>query len=50
MAVAEAARNVVCSGAEPLAITNCLNFEILKILKYIGSLKNLFWGWENVEN
>jgi phosphoribosylformylglycinamidine synthase len=26
MAVAEAARNVVCSGAHPLAITNCLNF------------------------
>ncbi|MEQ9149167.1 MAG: phosphoribosylformylglycinamidine synthase subunit PurL, partial [Cytophagales bacterium] len=26
MAVAEAARNVVCSGGEPLAITNCLNF------------------------
>ena len=26
MAVAEAARNVVCSGAEPIAITNCLNF------------------------
>ena len=26
MAVAEAARNVVCSGAEPVAITNCLNF------------------------
>ena len=25
-AVAEAARNVVCSGAEPVAITNCLNF------------------------
>ena len=25
-AVAEAARNVVCAGAEPLAITNCLNF------------------------
>jgi phosphoribosylformylglycinamidine synthase II len=24
--VAEAARNVVCVGAEPLAITNCLNF------------------------
>jgi phosphoribosylformylglycinamidine synthase len=24
--VAEAARNVVCSGAKPLAITNCLNF------------------------
>lgn len=26
IAVAEAARNVACSGAEPLAITNCLNF------------------------
>ncbi|MBS3970654.1 MAG: phosphoribosylformylglycinamidine synthase subunit PurL [Clostridia bacterium] len=26
IAVAEAARNVVCSGALPLAITNCLNF------------------------
>lgn len=26
IAVAEAARNVVCTGAEPLAITNCLNF------------------------
>ena len=26
IAVAEAARNVVASGAEPLAITNCLNF------------------------
>lgn len=26
IAVAEAARNVVCAGAEPLALTNCLNF------------------------
>lgn len=26
IAVAESARNVVCSGALPLAITNCLNF------------------------
>ena len=26
MAVAEAARNIVCSGAVPSAITNCLNF------------------------
>ena len=25
-AVAESARNVVCSGAKPIAITNCLNF------------------------
>lgn len=26
IAVAEAARNVVCSGGKPVAITNCLNF------------------------
>ena len=26
IAVAEAARNVACSGAKPLAVTNCLNF------------------------
>jgi phosphoribosylformylglycinamidine synthase len=26
IAVAESARNVVCAGGEPLAITNCLNF------------------------
>ncbi len=26
MAVAEAARNVVCVGAKPIAVTNCLNF------------------------
>ncbi len=26
IAVAEAARNIVCAGAMPLAITNCLNF------------------------
>ncbi len=25
-AVAEAARNIVCSGGKPLAVTNCLNF------------------------
>ncbi len=26
IAVAEAARNVVCTGAKPMAVTNCLNF------------------------
>lgn len=26
IAVSEAARNVVCSGAQPVAVTNCLNF------------------------
>jgi len=26
IAVAEAARNIVCSGADPIGVTNCLNF------------------------
>ncbi|MEH7107756.1 phosphoribosylformylglycinamidine synthase subunit PurL [Bacillus sp. JJ1764] len=26
IAIAEAARNIVCSGAEPLAVTDCLNY------------------------
>ena len=26
IAVSEAARNLVCSGAQPLGVTNCLNF------------------------
>jgi len=26
IAVSEAARNIICTGAEPVAITNCLNF------------------------
>ena len=26
IAVAEAARNIVCAGGEPVAVTNCLNF------------------------
>ncbi len=26
IAVSEAARNIICSGGEPMAITNCLNF------------------------
>ncbi len=26
IAVAEAARNIVCSGAQPIGVTNCLNF------------------------
>ena len=38
MAVAEAARNIVCSGGEPSAITNCLNFEIHTTQKCTGSL------------
>ena len=26
IAVSEAARNIVCSGGQPLGVTNCLNF------------------------
>lgn len=39
IAVSEAARNIVCSGGEPLAITDCLNF---------GSPENpeIFWQLE----
>ena len=40
IAVAESARNVVCSGAMPLAITNCLNFG--------NPYKpDVFWGFKN---
>ncbi len=40
IAVAEAARNIVCSGGEPSAITNCLNF---------GNPYNpeVYWQFEN---
>jgi phosphoribosylformylglycinamidine synthase len=41
IAVAEAARNIVCSGGTPVAITNCLN---------LGSPKNpeVYWQFVNV--
>lgn len=41
IAVAEAARNIVCAGGEPAAITNCLNF---------GNPYNpeVFWQFVNV--
>lgn len=45
IAVAEAARNIVCSGGEPLAITNCLNFgnpynpEVY--WQFVGSIKGM---------
>ena len=40
IAVAESARNVVCSGAMPLAITNCLNFG--------NPYKpDVYWGFKN---
>ncbi len=45
IAVAEAARNITCSGGEPLAITNCLNFgnpynpEVY--WQFIGAIKGM---------
>lgn len=45
IAVAEAARNIVCSGGQPSAITNCLNFgnpynpEVY--WQFVGSIKGM---------
>ena len=37
LAVAEAARNVACTGAEPIAVTNCLNFASPERPEVMGS-------------
>ncbi len=52
IAVAEAARNIVCSGGEPVAITNCLNFgnpynpevyyQFVQAIKGMGDACNKF--------
>ena len=44
IAVAEAARNLVCSGAEPLAITDCLNFGDPEKSDVYYQLKNCVKG------
>ncbi len=45
MAVAEASRNVVCSGGEPVAITNNLNFgnpyNLHVYWQFVGSIKGM---------
>ena len=45
IAVAESARNVVCSGGHPLAITNCLNFgnpEKPEIMgQFVGAIQGM---------
>lgn len=45
MAVAEAARNIVCSGGVPSAITNCLNFgnpySPEAYWQFVGSIKGM---------
>ena len=45
IAVAEAARNVVCTGGEPMAITNCLNFgnpyNPEAFWQFVGAIKGM---------
>ena len=45
IAVAEAARNIVCSGGEPSAITNCLNFgnpyNPESYWQFVGAIKGM---------
>ncbi len=43
MAVAEAARNLACVGAKPLALTNCLNFGN-------PEKPNIYWQFEQAIN
>jgi len=45
IAVAEAARNIVCSGGDPIAITNCLNFGNPYVpevyWQFVGAIKGM---------
>jgi len=45
MSVAEAARNIVCSGGTPVAITNCLNFGNPYVpevyWQFVGAIKGM---------
>lgn len=45
IAVAEAARNIVCAGGEPVAITNCLNFGnpyVPEVFwQFVGAIKGM---------
>ncbi|MFT6747904.1 MAG: phosphoribosylformylglycinamidine synthase II [Glaciecola sp.] len=45
IAVAEASRNIVCSGGEPVAITNCLNFgnpyDPEVYWQFVGAIKGM---------
>jgi phosphoribosylformylglycinamidine synthase subunit PurL len=43
-AVAEAARNIVCTGARPLAVTNCLNFGNPERPEVFGQLQESVRG------
>ncbi len=53
IAVSEAARNIVCSGGEPSAITNCLNFgnpyNPESYWQFVGSIKGMTKACEKFE-
>jgi phosphoribosylformylglycinamidine synthase len=50
IAVSEAARNIVCSGGEPCAITNCLNFgnpyNPESYWQFVGAIKGMSFACE----
>ena len=41
--VCESWRNLISVGAKPIAVTNCLNLEILKIQKLWENLPKTYW-------
>ncbi|MCX7728650.1 MAG: phosphoribosylformylglycinamidine synthase subunit PurL [Bacteroidia bacterium] len=53
IAVSEAARNIICSGGEPVAITNCLNFgnpynpEVY--WQFVGAIKGMSTACEKFD-
>ncbi len=53
IAVCEAARNIVCSGGEPVAITNCLNFGNPYIPEvywhFVGAIKGMKTACEKLK-
>lgn len=53
MAVAEAARNIVCSGGKPSAITNCLNFgnpyNPEAYWQFVGAIKGMGTACKKLE-
>lgn len=53
IAVAEAARNIICSGGEPVAITNCLNFGNPYVpevyWQFVGAIKGMIKSCEKFQ-
>ncbi|MFA0962954.1 phosphoribosylformylglycinamidine synthase subunit PurL [Roseivirga sp. BDSF3-8] len=53
IAVAEAARNIVCSGGEAVAVTNCLNFGNPYVpevyWQFVGAIKGMIKSCEKFE-